>query len=242
MIYRDTCHRVKGLLAIAGIILAGPPCLAQYDQPRDYTIDEARFFAAGVLHREFSPRSGNPTPDSAAIRFKAYMPILSFHQGPIEIGFGYTRYTLGGTSRSTVYFGTVFTNEFPLAVSRAHALVVPISVAADFTKAEATGVERDNFNIASLGIGTGLRYRFMSVDVDAGIRVLGIIHYSFEGLSTGSGSSASVLADAGVILKSVHIGEGIALGYRFRYQRWSMSNARFNYSVVNHGPYLGVLF
>ena len=218
------------------------PAAAQYDEPRSYTSIQARFLAAGVLHRDFAPRDGNPVPDSLAIRFKAYMPVLSYHHGPFEIGFGYTRYTLLGSTRASVYFGAIMTNEFPLAMSRTHALVAPLCVAADFTKAEGGGVERDNFNIASLGLGTGLRYRYMSSTVDAGIRLLAIIHYSFEGLSTGSGSSASFLADAGLILRSIHIGDGLALGYRYRYQHWSMSNALLNYRVASHGPYLGVLF
>jgi CBS domain containing-hemolysin-like protein len=194
-------------------------------------------FCTGIGHRVRERGAG-----SLVMRFKAYMPIVSFHQGPFEIGIGYTRFTLQGSTRSSVYAGTVLTNEIPVTTTRVHALVVPICVSADFTKTESAGVERDNFNVASLGIGSGLRYRYAGTGIDASLRLLGIVHYSFEGLSTGSGSSFAVQADAGLVLRSVHIADGLALGYRLRYQQWSMSDARFDYRMLHHGPYLGVLF
>lgn len=230
------------LAAVTGSMLAAVPVRAQYDEPREYSAGEARFAAAGVVLRDLAPRSGNTAPDSLAIRFTAYMPMVSFHQGPFELGFGYTRYTLNGSSRSSVYVGTTLSNELPVTAGREHALAVPICLSADFTKAEATGVERDNFNTASIGLGVGLRYRYMGRGTEGSVRVIALAHYSFEGLSTGNGSSTGILADAGLILRSVHIGDGIAIGYRFRYQQWSMSDTRFRYRAVHHGPYLGVLF
>ncbi|MBP1658240.1 MAG: hypothetical protein H6Q31_2841 [Bacteroidetes bacterium] len=239
------CKKMTALRAVAaGLVtmLAVMPAVAQYEEPREYTIGEARFVAVGVVHRDFQPRSGNSSPDSAAIRYKAYMPVVSFHQGPFDVGIGYTRYTLAGSTRSSVYVGAVLTNEVPVAVGRLHALAVPLCLAMDFTKAEGTGPERDNFNVASLGIGTGLRYRYRGDGVEGTARLLGAVHYSFEGLSTGSGSSVGLFGDATLILRSIHIGEGLALGYRVRYQQWSMSDTRFDYRVFHHGPYLGILF
>ncbi len=238
-----TNRRVPHFLAlflVTGVIAV--PVRAQYDQPRDYAPLEARFGAAGVIHSEFTPRGGNSAADSLVIRYAAWMPVVSFHQGPVEIMFGYTRYTLRGSSRTAIHFGTVVTNDFPLSASRSHALAVPVCVAADFTKAESTGAERDNFNIASLGLGAGLLYRLSGTGADLRLRALGIVHYSFEGLSTGSGSSSVIQADASLLLRFVHVGEGIALGYRFRLQNWSLSSEQFNYRAVTHGPYIGILF
>jgi hypothetical protein len=237
--------RMPVLRAVAAglvTLMTGLPAAAQYEEPREYTIGEARFLAAGVVHRDFQPRSGNSSPDSAAIRYKAYMPVVSFHQGPLDVGVGYTRYSLAGTTQSSVYVGAVLTNEVPVTVGRLHALAVPLCLAVDFTKAEGVGPERENFNIASLGIGTGLRYRYLGDGVEGTVRLLGVVHYSFEGLSTGSGSSVGLLGDATLILRSIHIGEGLALGYRVRYQQWSMNDARFDYRAMHHGPYLGILF
>lgn len=215
---------------------------AQYDEPREFTLLETRFVAAGVLDREFLPRSGNTGPDAIAIRYRNYMPVISFHHSAFTVAFGYTRYNRDGGSREGVYFGVMAANDLPVASGRIHALSFPISVGADFTKAQAGALRRDDFNIASLGIGTGIRYQYRGRAVDGAVRALGLVHYSFEGLSSGSGSSFAVDADAHLAFKAVHIGEGIVVGYRFRYQQWSMADGRFDYRTSHHGPYLGVLF
>jgi hypothetical protein len=213
---------------------------AQYDEPREFTPLEARFIAIGILDRDFQPRSSNTMPGSTAIRYRNYMPVISFHQGPISIAFGYTRYIRDGVSREAVHFGSVFTQDLPLIAGRTHAFSIPICLAADFTKAASGGLKRDDFNVASLGLGVGFRYQYRSPSVDASVHALGIVHYSFEGLSTGSGSSTALDCDAHLVLKSIHIGEGIAVGYRFRVQQWSMSDARLDYHTIHHGPYIGV--
>lgn len=215
---------------------------AQYEEPRDFTQLEARFIAAGVLDRDFHRGSANPLGDSAAIGYRAWMPMLSFHQGPVTVSFGYTRYTRDGQSKEAVHFGTVLTNDLGLSVRAASTFSLPVCIAADFTKAEASGPQRDNFNIASLGVGAGLRYQYRSPSFDAGISALGIFHFAFEGLGTGSGSSKAVDCDARFLFKSVHIGDGIVVGYRLRAQRWDMSDERFTYTSIHHGPYLGVMF
>jgi hypothetical protein len=231
---------VRGCIA-AVLVVVSHTAFAQYDEPREFTPLEARFIAVGILDREFLPRDSNTMPDSAAIRYRNYMPVISFHQGPFSITFGYTRYTRGGSSKEAVHFGSVFTQDLPVISGRTHSFSIPICLAADFTKAESAGPKRDNFNIASLGIGTGLRYQYRSPSVDVSVHALGIVHYSFEGLSTGSGSSTALDCDAHLVIKTIHIGEGIALGYRFRAQQWSLSDTRFDYRSTHHGPYIGVM-
>jgi hypothetical protein len=66
--------------------------------------------------------------------------------------------------------------------------------------------------------------------------------YSSEGFSVGTGFSAATMGDAVLQIRDVGILEGIAVGYRFRLQTWAMSEARFNYRSLSHGPYLGILF
>jgi len=239
---RKGIHAVHVAAAVVAALLGAFPAAAQYEEPPDYSSGEARFLAAGIVQRDFQPRPGNTQPDSVAIRYKAIMPVVSYHQGPFDISLGYTRYTLRSATRSSVYVGAVLMNEVPVAVSRVHALAVPLCVALDFTKAEGGGVERDNFNVASLGIGAGLRYRYTGTGVEGAVRMLGVVHYSFEGISTGSGSSVSMIGDATLILRAVHLGDGLAIGYRVRYQQWSMNEARLDYRVFHHGPYLGILF
>ena len=229
-----------GLLTV--LVLAAAVASAQYEEPREFSQSEVRFIAAGVLDRDFQPSGGFPPTDSAGIRYRVYMPMLSFHQGPVTVAFGYTRYNRGGASKEAVHFGTVLTNDLGLLGGRGRSLSLPLCIAADYTKAEAVGLKRDNFNIASLGIGAGLRYQYQGTTIDFGIHALGIIHFAFEGLGTGNGSSRALDCDARVLFKSVHIGNGIVVGYRLRIQRWAMNDEMFNYIATSHGPYLGVMF
>jgi hypothetical protein len=193
------------------------------------------------MYRDFAPTAGNTTPDSLAIAYGAWMPMLAFHQGPVELMFGYTRYTLKGSLREAIVFGTTFATDLVLAGSRSSALLVPVCAAADFSKSESDGAERDHFNIASVGVGAGLKYSAVSPWLEFSIQAQGIIHYSFEGLNTGSGSSSAVLGDVRLLSRHIPVFDGLVFGYRFRYQRWSLSDARLDYRTVNHGPYLGVL-
>ena len=238
----DWTMTLRHTTAVAVLLLAGSVAMAQYDEPRAFTQLEARFIAAGVLDRDFHKGNGNPLGDSAAIGYRAWMPMLSFHQGPVTVSFGYTRYRRDGQSKEAVHFGTILTNDLPLSVRTASTFSIPICVSADFTKAEASGPQRDNFNIASIGVGAGLRYQYRSPAFDAGITALGIVHFAFEGLGTGSGSSRALECDARFLFRAVHIGDGIVVGYRLRAQRWDMADERFTYTSFHHGPYLGVMF
>jgi hypothetical protein len=241
MITRHWSSMALRWCVVAMLACLSHTALAQYDEPREFTPLETRFIALGVLDRDFQPRDSNTMPDSAAIRYRNYMPVISFHQGPFSIAFGYTRYIRDGVSREAVHFGSIFTQDLPLSAGRTHTFSIPICLAADFTKAQAGGLKRDDFNIASLGIGVGLRYQYRSPALDASVHALGIVHYSFEGLSTGSGSSTALDCDAHLMIKTIHIGEGIALGYRLRVQQWSLSDARFDHHAIHHGPYIGIM-
>jgi hypothetical protein len=241
MIIRDWSAMALRCCLTVMFLFGSHSVFAQYDEPREFTPLESRFIAIGVLDRDFQPRGSNTTPGAAAIRYRNYMPVISFHQGPISLAFGYTRYVRNGVSREAVHFGSIFTQDLPLIAGRTHTISIPICLAADFTKAESGGLKRDDFNVASLGIGAGFRYQYRSPSVDASVHALGIVHYSFEGLSTGSGSSTALDCDAHLVLKGIHIGEGIAVGYRFRLQQWSMSDARLDYRTIHHGPYIGIV-
>jgi hypothetical protein len=63
-----------------------------------------------------------------------------------------------------------------------------------------------------------------------------------EQLNARTGFSGAVVADAAALVRGLGLGEGLVLGYRFRLQTWSLSDPRFNYRALAHGPYLGVAF
>jgi len=215
---------------------------AQYAGPREYALSEARFIALGFVNCEFAPRGSNSHPDSLAIRFERVMPMISFKQGGAELVFGYATYTLSGTSKSAIFFGGRFGTKLPIVGRHTSALLFPLLIAGDFTKAEGIGPSREDFNVASVGIGAGLKYRYFNSNTEVSISFEELAQYSSEGFGVGSGFSAATLGDATLLLRNVGIGDGIVVGYRFRLQTWSMSESKFDYRSVSHGPYVGIMF
>jgi hypothetical protein len=215
---------------------------AQYTERREYPPSEARYITLGFVDREFAPRGSNSRPDSLTIRHKRVMPMISFRQGGAELFFGYTTYTLSGSSKSTIFFGGKFGIEVPIAGQRSSALLFPLQLAGDFTKAEGIGPSREDFNVASVGIGAGLKYRYFDNNAAFSISVEELALYSSEGFGVGTGFSAATLGDVTLLLRSVGILDGLVVGYRFRLQTWSMSESKFNYRSVSHGPYVGIMF
>ena len=216
--------------------------LAQYYERETYEPADARYVYAGFMQRDFSPRASNSIPDSLSITFNRLMPFIGLRQGPVDFMFGYTTYTLGGESKTSIFLAANISQEIILSGRRSNALVMPFMLSADFTKAEGIGVERENFNIGSVGIGAGLKYRYNSESVDFSIQAGEIVHYSFEGVSTGNGFSAATVADALLLLPGALVFDGVVVGYRFRLQTWAMNREQFNYKSVSHGPYIGVMF
>ena len=150
------------------------PCIpgsavAQYlEPPRSYTPSDARFASAGIFAREFRPRPGNTAAESLAVSYTRVMPFVGFRQGPVDFLFGYTTYDLHGAARAAIYFGVTFTGEYILAGNRERALVLPFLVDADYTKSESAGSLHDNFDVGSIGIGTGITHRHMLLRVAGG--------------------------------------------------------------------------
>jgi hypothetical protein len=232
-------------LRVCGVCVAGivwtSLALGQYEMPREYSQMEARYFSGGAMTRDFAPRAGYTGGDSLAIIYNTWMPMVGYHQGPVDVLFGYTSYTLHGASRAAIFFGTTLTNDMPIINRRPASLVAPIFISLDYTKSESAASERDVFNIASIGLGVGLKFRWITPGTEFSLHAAGIYHYSFEGFSTGNGSSTAVIGEASMILRTIHIADGVVVGYRFRHQTWSLGDGRLNYRVTSHGPYIGVL-
>jgi hypothetical protein len=227
--------------AVCALLLAGIAAgEAQYLDPRDEGPRELRFLSAGLAWRTFSPRASNPLAAGESIDLAAWMPMLGYRQGPVEVLFGYAPYTIRGARRSTVHFGTTATFDLRIATPPA-AVSIPLLVAADYTKAEATGPQRDNFNIACLGGGAGVKVQTGGEGVRGALQAGAIVQFAFEGLHTGTGVSTLLLGEGMIVIPSVPIADGLVVGYRFRWQQWSMSRSAFNYRAITHGVYLGVL-
>lgn len=218
------------------------PAYAQYYEDDEYSSPPARYLYGGFQNMNFRPRSSNPLDDSLAIEFDRGMPVIGFRQGMMDLTFGYTRFTTGGRSRAAIFFGAMLSTEVPVSGKKPGTLVFPLLVSADYTKAEALGSEKDDFNIASVGVGAGLKYRYSGGSVDFSVGAMEVLHFSSEGFGTGTGFSAATIGEANVMLRKALILDGVVLGYRFRLQSWSMSNEAFDYRSISHGPYLGIMF
>ena len=237
-------RRLRGILSSLCVAwgMAVSAMYGQYYEAREYARPEGRYLSAGILREEFAPRPNNSIADSAAYHFGAIMPLLSFRQGSVELYLGYTRFEERGTTRSAIVFGTQIANDILLGGSRPSALVLPLMIAADYTKVASGSLGRDDFNLATIGLGLGLKYRLVTPGTEFWIQGVQIFHIAFQGLAAGTGSSLATVGEAGLLLPRVPIGEGLALNYRVRLQTWSLSDNRFNYRSLYHGPSIGILF
>ncbi len=225
------------------LLLPQDDALAQYEEPRGFEPSIARYFSVGFMQRTFEPRPSNiQTADSLRITFTRMMPMFGFHQGPLDILLGFVNYGFHGGSRSTVFLGTTIRSEIPVVHSRSFGLLLPIMLGADFTKAEAAGAELNDFNVASVGIGGGVKFRARSESVEFMVETAGLAQYAVEGFSTRTGFSGAVIAESSLLWNGVGPFDGVVLGYRFRYQTWNLGEHLMDYKSVSHGPYLGLMF
>lgn len=214
---------------------------AQYHE-HSYEREENRMIYAGFLQKDFQPRSSNSLPESLSISMNKIIPTIGFRQGVVDLYVGYNRFSLRGASKSTLVASATVANELPVAFSRTHALLIPLMISSDYTKVENTGGDRENFNIGSVGIGAGLKYRYRSPQFEFSFSAAEAAHWALEGFSTGSGFSAATIGEALCTFRDVLSLDGIALGYRVRYQTWNMNNAKFNYNSLSHGAFVVVQF
>ena len=235
-------HSWSFCVVLWALLVPSSRMLGQYYEPREYAPFEGRLLSLGPLLCDFRPRPDNTTPDSAVIDFRRWMPVVGFRQGPAEVMVGYTTYSLGGRTRSMVILSAQFSRDVPITGKRPGALVLPVALTADFTRADGIGLERDNFNVASVGLGAGLKYRYYTADIDFSVQVIQAAQFSSEGIGVGGGFSALTVGNVFLALHEVLLFDGVAVGYRVRYQTWAMNESKFNYRSFFHGPYLGIMF
>jgi hypothetical protein len=230
---------------VRGVILAALVCAAraagQYEEPVDVAPPEWRYVWAGAAFRTFEPLASNTAAPDAQITYDAVMVSAGLRQGPVDLSVGYASYDQRGESFSSVIVNLLYAFPFALTGPGRTAVFLPVFVGADYTKAEAAGPERNTFNIASIGAGLGLEVRHRTPGLELSVRAGGLAHYSTEAYNFTGGFSAAVVGEAAVLLPRIRIGDGLALGYRVRYQTWSMSDEVFNYKTLAHGPFLGVM-
>ncbi|MBI5472390.1 MAG: hypothetical protein HY961_08610 [Ignavibacteriae bacterium] len=236
---RDFAMKMLTLIVLCCAFVAHAS--AQYYE-RSYEQTENRFVHVGFWKKDFAARSSNSLPDSLRIGYDRILPTIGFRQGLLDITFGYARFSLRGEDKTTIVVTATIGNEFPLTFSPTQALLLPLMISSDYTRADNSGGDREAFNIGSVGFGAGLKYRIMSGAFEFALSASEVAHWSLEGFSTGSGFSPATLAEAQFVFREVAGLDGITLGYRFRYQSWNMNNDKYDYNSLSHGAYLGVMF
>src|SRR5512146_2893650 len=155
------CVRGYSILGVlVGMLALGRGmATAQYYEEREGRPVESRYIYLGVMQRDFQPMRSNAAPDSVRIGFTKAMPMIGFRQGPVDIFVGYSKFDQRGKSNDAIFVGTVVSTEFPVSGRKGNGLAVPLMFAADYTKASSGGPQREDFNVASLGLGVGLKYQ-----------------------------------------------------------------------------------
>lgn len=213
----------------------------QYEEPSEVAPPDWRYLWAGAAFRTFEPLSSNTAPADAQIAYDQVMATLGLRQGPADLSIGYTSFTQGGESHESIIVNLLYSFPFPLTGPGPTSLILPVMLGADYTKAEAAGPERNTFNIASVGVGTGLEVQHRTRGMNLSVRAGALAHYSTEAYNFTGGFSAAVVGEAVLLFPRLGILDGLAVGYRVRYQTWSMSNEIFDYETFAHGPFVGVM-
>ena len=188
-----------------------------------------RYAGVSLGHRQFTPTG------SGTIDYGTLVAGLVFHQEPLDLLFGYAAVRLSDTatcSRSSV--ATTVGFDIPLQRSPGGGLFIPVVITGDYMKAEASDVQRDDFNVGSIGLGTGLKAR--SRVTGGSSRRVGRPPRSTASRDSawGPGSRGSCSPTQRPSSDPFRCLDGLAVGYRFRMQ--TVGHARHAVRLPLRGP------
>jgi hypothetical protein len=205
-------------------------------------LSDFRSIGIGAAAHRFEAAGNNSLPDSLRIHFSSTAGIIEYRDLSTHIAFSYTPYTINGTSQTALSLSAESAYDIPLSQSReSQRLFLPIVISTNYVKASGSSHFTKDFNIGSLGIGAGIKYRYIGDSFGLQIFGAGCILVSSQGFSAETGTSTSALAEASLLLPEL-IGNGIIVGYHFETQSWSLSNAAYNYHRQFQGPFIGIFF
>jgi hypothetical protein len=206
------------------------------------SLSDFRSVGLSGVAQDFSPRSGNAQPDSAKIHFTAPLFAAEYRQMGLRVALGYSSYQFNNNARSEISFSAESITDVAFARNRDGGnFFLPIIFSTSFIQAAGSTNSSKDFNVANVGLGTGLKFKRISENFGVQITGVGVLYYSTAGFSIESGSSTAVIAELQFLIREV-IGEGMTVGYRFEAQAWSMTDKKLNYSRQFQGPFLGIFF
>ncbi len=236
---------MKVFLSAAALLLT--LCYAQ--EARCQLFDEAEpslgdYRSAGLSGslQSFRPRAGNSEADSGKIRFGTPLWLAEYRQLGFRIALGFSSYKFNNDTRSEFTIAAESSTDIPLGGGPERGnFFLPIVFSTNYVQATGITNSSKDFNIADIGIGTGIQFRQFSENFGVQFTGVGIIYYSSAGFSLESGSSTAAVAELQFLFRDL-IGDGMTAGYRFEIERWSMSEESLNYTRLFHGPFIGIFF
>ncbi len=206
------------------------------------SLDDYRSLGVSTAVQDFGPSGGNTLPDSAKIHIATPLWMAEYRQMGLRVAFGYSSYEFDNEDRSEVYLAAESMTDISLTAGPDRGnFFLPIVISTNFVEASGASNSSKDFNIANVGIGTGMKYEQLSENFGVQLTGVGILYYSTPGFSVESGSSTAIVAELQFLFREI-IGDGLTVGYRFETQKWSMSDKTQNYSRLFQGPYIGIFF
>jgi hypothetical protein len=207
-------------------------------------LTEYRSIGAAYNLQHFSSSSSNVLSDSNRIAFSSALPFIEFRQNNGRLAVGYQTFTdIKGKSRESFSVYGESQNDFPIGGSKQSkaAFSLPVVVSANYVRAQSPNTAIADFDIGSLGLGTGIKFKHFERSFGVQAFAVGSLYYASEGFGTDYGSQISLCAEVQLVLTELFY-QGLLLGYRFETQRWNMNNSTLDYQRQYHGAFIGVIF
>jgi len=206
------------------------------------SLSDYRSIGVSACAQSFKPLSGNSEPDSGRIRFKSPLWLAEFRQMGLRIAIGFSSYNFNNSSRTEFVIAAESITDISLVGNPARSnFFLPIVFSTNYVQATGSSNSTKDFNIADIGVGTGLKYKQVGEGYAVQCTGVGLVYYSSAGFSLQSGTSTAAMGELQFLFRGV-IGDGLTAGYRFEIQRWTMSDATLNYTRLVHGPFVGIFF
>jgi hypothetical protein len=216
--------------------------VCQFFDESSHSLIDFRSIGAAAAAQEFKPRGGNTQPDSSRISFNTPLFLAEYRQMGLRVAFGYSSFRFNDDTRSAISLSAESVTDISFVRDRDGGnFFLPLILSTSFVQAGGSTNSSKDFNIANIGLGTGLKFKRISEDFGVQLTGVGVLYYSTAGFSVESGSSTAVIAELQFLFREI-IGEGITVGYRFETQAWSMTDKKLNYSRQFQGPFLGIFF
>ena len=233
---------VKSAILILTFLCYSQRGFGQFFEENYPSIADFRSLGFSGAVQDFGPRSGNTQSDSGKISFKTPLWLAEYRQLGLRVAFGYSSYKYNGDSRSEITLSAESVTDISFVGERERGnFFLPVIFSTSFVQASGRTNSAKDFNIANIGLGTGLKFKQISESFGIQMTGVGVLYYSTAGFSVESGSSTAIIAEIQLLFREV-IGDGMTLGYRFEFQRWSMTDKTLNYQREFQGPFLGIFF